>query len=99
MLAQILAPRHLPLAAKTLQDVTLGGTGKETGDRHPKIEANVLIGASAKVLGNITIGKVCLLVAVAVVLIQHSRVPATGRVLTTLLTQRKACVLVMLRGR
>lgn len=40
-----------------LQNVTLGGTGKEVGDRHPKIEDNVLIGASATVLGNITIGK------------------------------------------
>lgn len=40
-----------------LQNVTLGGTGKEVGDRHPKIGDNVLIGASATVLGNITIGK------------------------------------------
>jgi len=39
-----------------LQGVTLGGTGKETGDRHPKIGDGVLIGAGAKVLGNITIG-------------------------------------------
>ena len=37
-----------------LQRVTLGGSGKETGDRHPKIGDNVLIGAGAKVLGNIT---------------------------------------------
>jgi serine O-acetyltransferase len=40
-----------------LQNVTLGGTGKEVGDRHPKICDNVLIGASATVLGNIVIGK------------------------------------------
>ena len=39
-----------------LQNVTLGGTGKETGDRHPKIGDGVLIGAGAKVLGNITVG-------------------------------------------
>jgi serine O-acetyltransferase len=39
-----------------LQDVTLGGTGKETGDRHPKIRHGVLIGAGAKILGNIEIG-------------------------------------------
>ncbi len=39
-----------------LQGVTLGGTGKEDGDRHPKVENGVLIGAGAKVLGNITIG-------------------------------------------
>lgn len=40
-----------------LQGVTLGGTGKETGDRHPKIDDGVLIGAGATVLGNIRIGK------------------------------------------
>jgi serine O-acetyltransferase len=39
-----------------LQDVTLGGTGKESGDRHPKVRRGVLIGAGAKVLGNIEIG-------------------------------------------
>ncbi len=39
-----------------LQGVTLGGTGKEGGDRHPKIRRGVLIGAGAKVLGNIEIG-------------------------------------------
>ncbi len=39
-----------------LQDVTLGGTGKEGGDRHPKVKDGVLIGAGAKVLGNIEIG-------------------------------------------
>lgn len=39
-----------------LQDVTLGGTGKESGDRHPKIRHGVLIGAGAKILGNIEIG-------------------------------------------
>ncbi len=40
-----------------LQGVTLGGTGKESGDRHPKIGDGVLIGAGAKVLGNIRVGK------------------------------------------
>ncbi|MBL0729567.1 serine O-acetyltransferase [Piscinibacter sp. HJYY11] len=39
-----------------LQGVTLGGTGKETGDRHPKIGRGVLLSAGAKVLGNIRIG-------------------------------------------
>ena len=39
-----------------LQGVTLGGTGKDCGDRHPKIREGVLIGAGAKVLGNIEIG-------------------------------------------
>ncbi|OJU83714.1 MAG: serine O-acetyltransferase, partial [Shinella sp. 65-6] len=36
-----------------LQNVTLGGTGKETGDRHPKVRRGVLIGAGANILGNI----------------------------------------------
>jgi serine O-acetyltransferase len=40
-----------------LQDVTLGGTGKEAGDRHPKVENGVLLCAGAKVLGNIRIGE------------------------------------------
>lgn len=39
-----------------LQGVTLGGTGKEAGDRHPKVGKNVFIGAGANVLGNICIG-------------------------------------------
>ncbi|NWG52505.1 MAG: serine O-acetyltransferase [Hydrogenophilaceae bacterium] len=39
-----------------LHSVTLGGTGKERGDRHPKIRRGVLIGAGAKVLGNIEVG-------------------------------------------
>lgn len=40
-----------------LHEVTLGGTGKETGDRHPKVENGVLIGAGAKILGNVRIGR------------------------------------------
>jgi serine O-acetyltransferase len=40
-----------------LQGVTLGGTGKQCGDRHPKIRRGVLIGAGAKILGNITLGE------------------------------------------
>ncbi len=39
-----------------LHGVTLGGTGKDHKDRHPKIGENVLIGAGAKILGNITVG-------------------------------------------
>jgi len=39
-----------------LHDVTLGGTGKEAGDRHPKIRYGVMIGAGAKILGNIEVG-------------------------------------------
>jgi serine O-acetyltransferase len=40
-----------------LHEVTLGGTGKESGDRHPKIRRGVMIGAGAKVLGNIVVGE------------------------------------------
>ncbi len=51
-----------------LQGVTLGGTGKETGDRHPKIRRGVLIGANASVLGNIEIGQCSRVAAGSVVL-------------------------------
>ncbi len=51
-----------------LQGVTLGGTGKEGGDRHPKIRDGVLIGAGAKVLGNIEIGHCSRVAAGSVVL-------------------------------
>ena len=50
------------------QGVTLGGTGKERGKRHPTIGNNVVIGAGAKVLGNITIGNNSMVGANAVVL-------------------------------
>jgi serine O-acetyltransferase len=40
-----------------LQGVTLGGTGKERGRRHPQIRRGVLIGAGASILGNITVGE------------------------------------------
>lgn len=48
--------------------VTLGGTGKETGDRHPKIGAGVMVGARATVLGNIKIGEGAKIAAAALVL-------------------------------
>jgi serine O-acetyltransferase len=51
-----------------LQDVTLGGTGKEDGDRHPKIRRGVLIGAGAKILGNIEVGECARIAAGSVVL-------------------------------
>ncbi len=51
-----------------LHSVTLGGTGKEDDDRHPKIEDGVLIGAGAKVLGNITVGHCSRIAAGSVVL-------------------------------
>src|SRR3974390_118721 len=50
------------------QGVTLGGTGKEHGKRHPTIEDNVVVGGGAKVLGNITIGHNCRIGAGSVVL-------------------------------
>jgi serine O-acetyltransferase len=50
------------------QGVTLGGTGKEHGKRHPTIGDNVVIGAGAKVLGNITIGNDSMVGANAVVI-------------------------------
>lgn len=49
------------------QGVTLGGTGKDIGKRHPTIESGVMIGAGAKVLGPITIGKNVKIAAGAVV--------------------------------
>lgn len=51
-----------------LHDVTLGGTGKKCGDRHPKVKSGVLIGAGAKILGNITIGSSARIAAGSVVL-------------------------------
>jgi serine O-acetyltransferase len=51
-----------------LHSVTLGGTGKEDGDRHPKIGNGVMIGAGAKVLGNIRVGERSRIAAGSVVL-------------------------------
>ncbi|MGB3179564.1 MAG: serine O-acetyltransferase [Albidovulum sp.] len=51
-----------------LHSVTLGGTGKEDGDRHPKIGNGVLIGAGAKILGNISVGDCSRIAAGSVVL-------------------------------
>ena len=51
-----------------LHEVTLGGTGKERGDRHPKVRRGVLLGAGAKVLGNIEIGACAKIAAGSVVL-------------------------------
>lgn len=51
-----------------LQEVTLGGTGKESGDRHPKVRRGVLIGAGTKILGNIEIGACAKIGAGSVVL-------------------------------
>ncbi|HEX2559649.1 serine O-acetyltransferase [Phenylobacterium sp.] len=51
-----------------LHGVTLGGTGAERGDRHPKVGKGVLLGAGAKVLGNITIGDYAKIASGSVVL-------------------------------
>src|SRR5689334_25214776 len=51
-----------------LHGVTLGGTGKENEDRHPKIRRGVMIGAGAKILGNIEVGHCARIAAGSVVL-------------------------------
>ncbi|MBV6657030.1 MAG: serine O-acetyltransferase [Devosiaceae bacterium] len=51
-----------------MQNVTLGGTGKAAGDRHPKVRRGVLVGAGAKVLGNIALGCCARVAASSVVL-------------------------------
>ena len=51
-----------------LHGVTLGGTGKEHEDRHPKIRYGVMIGAGAKILGNIEIGHCARIAAGSVVI-------------------------------
>jgi serine O-acetyltransferase len=50
------------------QGVTLGGTGKEQGKRHPTLHNNIIVGSGAKLLGNITIGENCRIGANSVVL-------------------------------
>ncbi|KAJ3681965.1 hypothetical protein LUZ60_014538 [Juncus effusus] len=51
-----------------MQGVTLGGTGKEHGDRHPKISSGALIGAGATILGNISVGEGAMVAAGSLVL-------------------------------
>lgn len=60
-----------------LHSVTLGGTGKQDGDRHPKIGDGVMIGAGAKILGNIQVGH-CSRIAAGSVVLQD--VPACSTV-------------------
>jgi serine O-acetyltransferase len=61
-----------------LHDVTLGGTGKEHEDRHPKIRRGVMIGAGAKILGNIEIGHCARIAAGSVVIhpVPHNKTVA-----------------------
>ncbi|MFS8980039.1 serine O-acetyltransferase [Cupriavidus necator] len=60
-----------------MQGVTLGGTGKHKGDRHPKVKSGVLLGAGATVLGNVQIGENARVAAGSVVLYD---VPAASTV-------------------
>ena len=61
-----------------LHDVTLGGTGNEVGDRHPKIGRGVMIGAGAKILGNIEVGHCARIAAGSVVVkaVPHNKTVA-----------------------
>lgn len=59
---------HVGDNVSMLHSVTLGGTGKEGGDRHPKVEEGVLLGAGAIILGNITVGHCSRVAAGSVVL-------------------------------
>jgi serine O-acetyltransferase len=61
-----------------LHDVTLGGTGNEAGDRHPKIGRGVMIGAGAKILGNIEVGHCVRIAAGSVVVhpVPHNKTVA-----------------------
>ena len=60
-----------------LQGVTLGGTGKEVGDRHPKVEEGVILHSGATVLGNIKVGKGAVITAKSIV---TKEVPERARV-------------------
>lgn len=77
-----------------LHGVTLGGTGKETGDRHPKVRKGVLIGAGAKILGNIEIGEGARIGAGSVVLHpvppHHTAVGVPARVVEGMSTVQPA---------
>ena len=60
-------PASPTILAGTPATVTLCGTGKEAGDRHPKIRYGVMIGAGAKILGNIEVGHCARIAAGSVV--------------------------------
>lgn len=59
---------HIGDNVSILHNVTLGGTGKIEGDRHPKIGSGVLLGAGAKILGNVKIGSCSRIAAGSLVL-------------------------------
>lgn len=85
--------------------MTLGGTGKDHGDRHPKISDNVLIGACATVLGNICVGEGAQIAAGSLVLkpvtphtmVAGSPAKVVGHV-TGVWSGDEACVAVHQRG-
>ncbi|CAI5964702.1 unnamed protein product [Closterium sp. NIES-65] len=85
-----------------LQGVTLGGTGKEAGDRHPKVQEDVLIGAGATVLGNISIGQGSMIAAGSLVLKDvppHSMVAGTpAKVVGTLSEPKPALTMQHVSG-
>ncbi|RFC62780.1 serine O-acetyltransferase [Fulvimarina endophytica] len=74
-----------------LQEVTLGGTGKEDGDRHPKVGKGVLIGAGAKILGNIRIGDCSKVAAGSVVLKDVPQYATVAGVPARVVSVRKGC--------
>ena len=75
------------------QNVTLGGTGKQTGKRHPTLGENVVVGTGAKVLGNINIGNDVRVGAGSIVLID---VPDNSTVVGVPGRRRKHCMPAML---
>ena len=74
-----------------LQEVTLGGTGKGDGDRHPKVGKGVLIGAGAKILGNIKIGDCSKIAAGSVVLKDVPQYSTVAGVPARVVVVRKGC--------
>ena len=85
-----------------LQDVTLGGTGKVGGDRHPKVRRGAMIGAGAKVLGNIEIGQNARVAAGSVVLASvppHTTVAGIpARVIGVATPEKPACCMDQILG-
>ena len=85
-----------------LQDVTLGGTGKESGDRHPKVRRGAMIGAGAKILGNIEVGEYARVAAGSVVLAPvPPRTTVAGipaRVVSVATPDRPACCMDQVLG-
>lgn len=78
-----------------LHAVTLGGTGKTRGDRHPKVRSGVLIGAGAKILGNIEIG-VCAKVGAGSVVLDnvpaHTTVAGVPAKIVGIATEDEPCL-------